>query len=277
MGAIIWLASYPKSGNTWMRAFLHNLLTNSQEPVDINALDQFTFGEGSARFYKRFDPRPLTSLSEREVMALRPKVHEMLTRAFPDSVFVKTHHFLGEIEGLPLITMDHTAGAIYIVRNPLDVVVSYANHFGFAIDQAIEELGNDGTGSKPSDREARQYYGSWSLNVSSWTQSAVPALNVVRYEDLQDQPLDTFAGVAQFLGLNPPRDRLERAVANSSFRALKAQEEAHGFVERTVHTRFFREGRAGAWKAALSEQQVARIVSDHREQMERFGYVPDGY
>ena len=167
MGAIIWLASYPKSGNTWMRAFLHNLLTNSQEPVDINALDQFTFGEGSARFYKRFDPRPLTSLSEREVMALRPKVHEMLTRAFPDSVFVKTHHFLGEIEGLPLITMDHTAGAIYIVRNPLDVVVSYANHFGFAIDQAIEELGNDGTGSKPSDREARQYYGSWSLNVSA--------------------------------------------------------------------------------------------------------------
>ena len=105
----------------------------------------------------------------------------------------------------------------------------------------------------------------------------MPALNVVRYEDLQDQPLDTFAGVAQFLGLNPPRDRLERAVANSSFRALKAQEEAHGFVERTVHTRFFREGRAGAWKAALSEQQVARIVSDHREQMERFGYVPDGY
>ena len=100
MGAIIWLASYPKSGNTWMRAFLHNLLTNSQEPVDINALHHFTLGEGSARYYRHFDPRPLTSLSEREVMALRPKVHELLTQAFPDSVFVKTHHFLGEIEGV---------------------------------------------------------------------------------------------------------------------------------------------------------------------------------
>jgi hypothetical protein len=277
MGAIIWLASYPKSGNTWMRAFLHNLLKNTQEPVDINALHHFTLGEGNARFYMQLDPRPLTALSEPEVMALRPRVHELLTQAFPDSVFVKTHHFLGEIDGLPLISMDHTAGAIYMVRNPLDVVVSYANHFGVAIDQAIEELANDGTGSKPSVRNARQYYGSWSLNVSSWTENTVPALHVVRYEDMQDQPLEAFAGVARFLDLNPSRDRLERAVANSSFAALKAQEEAHGFVERTEHTRFFREGRVGAWRAALSEQQVARIVADHREQMERFGYVPDGH
>ena len=277
MGAIIWLASYPKSGNTWVRVFLHNLLTNAQEPVDINSLHHFSLGEGNARFFKRFDPRPLTSLSESEVMALRPKVHEFMTQASQDSVFVKTHHFLGEIDGMPLISMDRTAGAIYVVRSPLDVVVSYANHFGVAIDQAIEELGNDGTGSKQSDRNARQYYGSWSLNVSSWTQNAMPALHVVRYEDLQDQPFETFAGVVRFLGLSPPRERLERAISNSSFGALKAQEEEHGFVERTEHTRFFREGRAGAWRAALSGPQVARIVSDHREEMERFGYVPDGY
>lgn len=277
MGAIIWLASYPKSGNTWMRAFLHNLLLNSREPVDINSLHHFTLGEGNARFYNQFDPRPLSTLGEREVMALRPKVHELLTQAFPDSVFVKTHHFLGEIEGMPLITMDHTAGAIYMVRNPLDVVLSYAGHFGVTIDRAIEEMASDGTGSKPSDRNARQYYGSWSLNVSSWTQNAGPTLHVVRYEDMQDRSFETFAGVARFLGLSPPEERIERAIANSSFAALRAQEEQHGFVERTEHTRFFREGRVGAWKTALSEQQVAQIVSDHREQMARFGYVPDGF
>jgi hypothetical protein len=277
MGAIIWLASYPKSGNTWMRVFLHNLLLNAKEPVDINSLHFFTLGEGNARFYKPFDPRPLSELSETEVMALRPRVHELLTRASPDSVFVKTHHFLGEIEGMPLITMSHTAGAIYMVRNPLDVALSYANHFGMPIDQAIEEMANDGTGSKPSDRNARQYYGSWSLNVSSWTQNAVPTLHVVRYEDMQERPVETFGGVARFLGLDPPRERLDRAISHSSFGALKAQEEKHGFVERTEHTRFFREGRTGTWRTALSEEQVARLVADHREQMERFGYVPDGY
>jgi hypothetical protein len=277
MGAIIWLASYPKSGNTWMRVFLHNLLLNAKEPVDINSLHFFTLGEGNARFYKPFDPRPLSQLSETEVMALRPRVHELLTRASPDSVFVKTHHFLGEIEGMPLITMSHTAGAIYMVRNPLDVALSYANHFGMPIDQAIEEMANDGTGSKPSDRNARQYYGSWSLNVSSWTQNAVPTLHVVRYEDMQERPVETFGGVARFLGLDPPRERLDRAISHSSFGALKAQEEQHGFVERTEHTRFFREGRTGTWRTVLSEEQVARLVADHREQMERFGYVPDGY
>lgn len=276
MGAIIWLASYPKSGNTWMRAFLHNLLLDAREPVDINSLHHFTLGEGNARFYNQFDPRPLSALSEAEVMALRPKVHELLTRAFPDSVFVKTHHFLGEIEGMPLITMDHTAGAIYVVRNPLDVALSYAGHFGVTADRAIEELANDGTGSKPSDRNARQYYGSWSLNVSSWTHKPAPTLHVVRYEDMQDRAFETFAGVARFLGLDPPRERIERAIANSSFDALKAQEDERGFMERTEHTRFFREGRVGAWRTALSEPQVARIVSDHREQMARFGYLPDG-
>jgi len=277
MGAIIWLASYPKSGNTWVRAFLHNLLVNSPEPVDINSLHHFTLGEGNARLYHKFDPRPLTTLSESEVMALRPKVHELLTQASPDSVFVKTHHFLGEVEGMPLISMDHTAGAIYIVRNPLDVVISYSSHFGLSIDRAIEELANNGTGSKPSDRNARQYYGSWSLNVSSWTQNAVQALHVVRYEDMQDRAFECFTGVAQFLGLSPPRERLERAISNSSFGALQAQEETRGFVERTEHTRFFRKGRSGAWEAVLSEQQVAQVVSDHREQMARFGYVPEGY
>lgn len=277
MGAIIWLASYPKSGNTWMRAFLHNLLVNAKEPADINSLHYFTLGEGNAQHYRPFDSRPLSTLSEREVMALRPKVHELLTRASPDSVFVKTHHFLGEIDGMPLITMEHTAGAIYMVRNPLDVALSYANHFGVSMDQTIAELANDGTGSKPSDRNARQYYGSWSLNVKSWTQQEVPTLHVVRYEDMQDRAFETFARVAQFLGLNPPNERLERAIANSSFGALQAQERDRGFVERTEHTRFFREGKSGAWKSSLSERHVAQIVSDHREQMERFGYVPEGF
>jgi hypothetical protein len=277
MGAIIWLASYPKSGNTWMRAFLHNLLMNTREPVDINSLHLFTLGEAAAEYYNQFDRRPLSSMSDSDIMSLRPKVHELLTHASPDSVFVKTHNFLGEIEGVPLITMAYTAGAIYIVRNPLDVAISYASHFGVSIDQAINELGNTGTGSKLSDRHAREYYGSWSLNVGSWAQKSMPSLHVVRYEDMQDRPSETFAGVAHFLGLNPPPERLERAIANVSFGALKAQEEEHGFVERTEHSRFFREGRSGGWRTNLTDQQIARIVADHREQMTRFGYLPDGF
>ena len=277
MGAIIWLASYPKSGNTWIRAFLHNLLLNQKEPVSINHVTRFCLGEAAAVHFNQLDRRPLSQLTDQEVARLRPKVHELLTRAYPDSVFVKTHNFLGEHEGVPLITMRYTAGAIYIVRNPLDVAISFSHHFGLDLAEAIDQLAHSEIGTATTDRNAQQIYGSWSLNVKSWTQQRFAALHVVRYEDMANQPMKTFAGVAGFLGLSPPGERLERAMANSSFEVLKAQEEETGFVERTEHSRFFRQGRVGQWKEVLSEDQVKKIVSDHREQMECFGYVPEGY
>lgn len=277
MGAIIWLASYPKSGNTWMRVFLHNLLRNPKEPAGINSLNQFCLGEDNAAFYNNLDPRPLSTLTAAEVMALRPRVHELLTKASPDSVFVKTHNLLGEAEGRPLVNLECTAGAIYLVRNPLDVAISYAHHFGVGVDEAIVQLNYAGAGTPTTDVGARQYYGTWSMHVASWTQVPFPARHVVRYEDMIDSTLETFAGVAKFLGLEPPPDRLQRAVTHSSFERLQAQEDETGFVERSQHSRFFRSGRVGQWREALSEDQVRRVVSDHREQMERFGYVPEGY
>ena len=277
MGAIIWLASYPKSGNTWMRVFLHNLLRNPNEPAGINNLNQFCLGEDRAEFYNSLDPRPLSTLTSAEVMALRPKVHELLTKAFPDSVFVKTHNLLGEAEGSPLVNMECTAGVIYVVRNPLDVVISYGHHFGLGLDDAIEQLNFAGAGTPTTDLTARQFYGTWSMHVASWTQVPFPARHVVRYEDMIENPLETFRRVAGFLGLDPPPDRLERAISHSSFERLQTQENEKGFIERSQYSRFFRSGRAGQWREDLSEDQVKQVVCDHREQMERFGYVPDGY
>jgi hypothetical protein len=277
MGAIIWLASYPKSGNTWMRVFLHNLLINPDKPADINTLSKFCLGEDKAEYFNQFDPRPLSTWTPAEIAERRPKVHELLTQAFPDSVFVKTHNFLGESDGWPLVNLEVTAGAIYMVRNPLDVAISYSHHFGISNDEGIDQLANPGTGTPTTDMIARQIYGSWSLNVQSWTQERSPTLHVVRYEDMVGEPFKTFTGVARFLGLDPPRDRLQRAIANSSFKILKAQEDERGFVERSQYARFFRAGQVDQWKGVLSEEQVDRIVAAHREQMERFGYVPKSH
>ena len=82
----------------------------------------------------------------------------------------------------------------------------------------------------------------------------------------------------RFLGLSPPPERLTKAIEFSSFQALRAQEESAGFRERAERQeRFFRVGKAGQWREVLTEAQVRRIVSSHREQMARFGYVPEGY
>ena len=277
MGAIIWLASYPKSGNTWIRAFLHNLFLDRPEPAPINALNDFCLGEDKAEYYNNFDRRPCTEMTPREIAELRPKVHDLLTKAYPDSVFVKTHNYLGEWEGFPLVNMECTAGAIYLVRNPLDVAVSSARFYGVTIDQAIAWMAHPGMGSPTTDTSVRQVYGTWSTHLESWTQNPMPSLHVTRYEDMLNQPFKTFGGVAKFLGLDPPRARLQRAIANSSFRSLRKQEDERGFVERSQHAHFFRVGRAGQWRKVLSEEQVRRIVSDHREQMKRFKYLPKGY
>jgi hypothetical protein len=101
---------------------------------------------------------------------------------------------------------------------------------------------------------------------------------VVRYEDLLDKPRTHFKRVVKFLGLKPTPERLERAIKFSSFRVLKAQEEKGGFKERpAVSKAFFREGKSEQWRTKLTPEQVRQIISDHREQMERFGYIPKDY
>jgi len=113
--------------------------------------------------------------------------------------------------------------------------------------------------------------------VASWTGRTSERLHVVRYEDMLERPSMTFGEVTRFLGLKPSRQRLLRAIRHSSFRTLESQEAAGGFKERSQHQkRFFRRGKAGAWKDGLSESQVMRICETHGEQMKRFGYLPEG-
>ena len=275
MGALIWLASYPKSGNTWLRAFLYNLLRNPRTPAPINELDSFCLGESAAGWYAARAGRPVDDMSMEEIMALRPDVHRDFTRAFPDSVFVKTHNFLGECCGIPLHNMDVTAGAIYVVRNPLDVVVSMTDHFGLDLDGAIERLANPVAATETADGHVAEFHNSWSTHVKSWTESPSPGLLVTRYEDLSDHPTRSFRQIAEFLGLKPPKERLRRAVKFSSFRVLQAQEKRDSFKEKSAHSQaFFRKGRKAQWKTELTAAQIDRVVRDHGEQMARFGYLP---
>lgn len=278
MGGIIWLASYPKSGNTWTRSFLHNLLRNTKESVDLDELDHFCLGESDLRWYARHltsDPEtvPLEVLAE-----ARAKGQQDMTQAFPDSVFVKTHNYLGDWKGYPLHNMGATAGGIYVLRNPLDVVLSVTHHFGLDVDGAIERMANTQAGTGRNEKHIPEMHSSWSTNVKSWTGQPNPSLFVVRYEDLLNKPNVYFKNMANFLGLNPPKERLKRAIENASFKKLKALEEEGGFKEKSKHAKsFFREGKAEQWREKLSESQIKRIVSDHREQMERFNYIPEGY
>ncbi len=278
MSGILWLASYPKSGNTWLRAFLHNLLRNARTPFDINRMSELTAGDSQAHWYERFDSRPPVALGGEDLARLRPRVHALIAESAPDTVMVKTHNALVEADGVPMITQSLTVGAIYVVRNPLDVVVSYAHHLGQPTDDVITLMETRGFHSPASADQVPEHHSDWSTHVESWTASSHPRLHVVRYEDMSRRPGPTFRAIAAFLGLKPPRERLERAMRHSSFRSLRAQEDRVGFIERTPsQDRFFRAGKVGGWREVLDDTQVRRVVERHRTQMERFSYLPSGY
>lgn len=275
MGAIIWLASYPKSGNTWTRAFIHNLLRNPEKPAAINELDHFTLGESAVRWYSPFVDSPLEKMKVAEIAKLRPKGHELMTKSSPDSVFVKTHNLLGLWHDQPLHNMDVTVAAIYIVRNPLDVAISMTSHYGQTLDQAIDRLAEGQAITGLNENHINEVYGDWSSHVRSWTQDEHPQKLVVRYEDMLHKPFPTFNAIARHLGLKPPKERVRKAIKFASFKELKKQEERDDFKERSKHAKaFFRSGKAGQWQDVMSDDQIARAIRDHQEQMARFNYLP---
>lgn len=278
MGALIWLASYPKSGNTWMRTFLHNLLRDAHEPVDINKLGDFCLGEPARQWFEPHADRPLEELNPEEMARLRPLGQVDMTKVFHDSVFVKTYNYLGAWHGVPLHNMAVTAGAIYIVRNPLDVALSAQYHFNLPLDETIDAMELANAGTPLTELTLPQIFRSWSEHVRSWTAQRSPQLLVLRYEDLLSDPYRHFGIVARFLGLQPTEDRIERAIRFSSFEKLKSLEEERGFLEKPRHSEaFFRSGKSDQWREELAPDQVRRIIGAHRGQMERFGYIPDEY
>lgn len=274
MGGIIWLASYPKSGNTWTRVFLHNFIWQKDEAQDINAMGKLTSTDNAPEWYRPFIDKPQEEWTHADIAAARPQAHKLIHDTADGFIFLKTHSALVSHLGVPLITAQYTAAAIYVVRNPLDVAISYAHHLDASIDETIELMGEQGRWIDSHKGGVYQIMGSWSENVGTWTRSERPSLLVMRYEDMLAKPTQTFTRLVQWLSLPPDPVRLKRALDRSSFEALKRQEEEKGYVERPKTAQsFFREGKAGQWRKVLSPTQVARIVARHGGQMDRFGYL----
>ena len=278
MGNIVWLASYPKSGNTWIRAFLANLVANRSDPVPLNELPRYCEDEARPELFTMVAGKPSIELTLDEIIAARPQVHALIAANARGSRFVKSHNYAGQMGEHPLHNAAVTAGAIYVVRNPLDVAVSMTHHFGLRLDEAIERLGNENVATANDATFVTQVLSSWSMHVKSWADLASDRILVLRYEDLVEKPGKQFAKVARLVGIGQDRARIERAVKHAAFQSLASMEKKHGFVEVSYKaTRFFREGRTNQWREAMSREQVKRVVDAHRVQMARFGYVPAGY
>ncbi|HET7841062.1 MAG TPA: sulfotransferase domain-containing protein [Terriglobia bacterium] len=275
---IVWLASYPKSGNTWTRAFLLNLVQVTSGEMDaqqINQLNQFSMGSAAIHFFEEILGFVPTNDHLSQTAAARARVQQHVADLVEGLIFVKTHQALVVDRGHTTINFTVTAGAIYIIRNPLDVAISYAHHLSQSIDATIDFMNRKNAETGTSEKQVYEVYGSWSQHVLSWTRKPHPAIYVMRYEDMLNEPKKTFGALARHLLFKPTEEQLADAIERSSFERLREQEEKDGFRERPEKAeRFFREGRAGQWRDVLTPAQVQRIVDAHGEQMQRFGYLP---
>ena len=281
MGGAYWLASYPKSGNTWFRIFLQNLLDDAASPADINRLKIRTMPANRHWLDTAlgFDTADLTGA---ELVNVRPAAHEWEATQYEDFQYWTIHDAYSlTAGGMPLTGRAGILGAVYILRNPLDVCLSYANYTGLSIDKIIDmmidprtAIARDGDGLK---LRVQQVLLSWSEHVQSWTEASNVRRLVIRYEDMVRSPTETFTEAARFLGLPDDSQRIAKAIQFSTFRSLQAQEKQRGYVDRPqAAAAFFHRGRVAAWKDLLSEYQVRRLVDGLAEIMARFGYLGAG-
>ncbi len=292
MRRTIWLASYPKSGNTWFRMLVANLCAGRNTPVDINNLpirDGIASARGPFEYLLRIDSGLLT---HDEIDCLRPRVYEMLAQGAADDEYdqqadapsiryVKVHDaYTLTSKGEPLLAGARGAsGAIVIVRDPRDVASSLAHHNHTSIDDAVAQM-NDANAQlcAQPDRQypqLRQKLLHWSGHVASWLDQSDIPLHLIRYEELTADPHGVLRGALDFAGQSATDEDVERAVRAADFSQLQAQERECGFSELLkphLGGTFFRRGESGAWREELTPAQAARIERAHKVMMQRLGY-----
>lgn len=273
------LCSYPKSGNTWLRAVLAEVATGGSS---FQLRDGLPFKVLSARRY--FDDlmgADSSDLTMAEIDAARAA----FCRAVADSPDLpriwKVHDCFHapQPHTEPPFPPDALAAVVYIVRDPRDVAVSFAHHLNKSVDEAIAKMADEtmrmALGRAGLRTQLPQYLSTWSDHVESWLDAPGLNLHLMRYEDMIERPAEVFGKAVRFLGFDCGDVKLDRALAACRFDVLQAREAQEGFRECPPEVEnFFRRGIAGGWRDSLTAEQERCIVSQHGRVMRRLGYLP---
>lgn len=273
------LASYPKSGNTWVRAFIHVYKNKGQELSDLNELSK-------SKNYNILSSRRLlddtlgihtSDLSNEEIQKLRYRAYEYWNESLGQYYTIKTHdkpfHFSTPV--IPHHSIEHV---VLIVRNPFDIALSYANHEGVSTQEAINRINNSencfAKAESSLNNQVEQHLGKWSEFNLEWIQKFKNKITIVRYEDLLENPSRSFEKTVTALNLKVNTENLLTAIKATSFDKLQEMEDQYGFNEKNKRSnQFFLNGRSGVWKNQLSTSQVNQILKHQRDGLLEFGYI----
>lgn len=262
---ITWIASYPKSGNTWVRSFLTNYFSNSddfnfQQLENIKKFPKESLFKDLNVNKKDFEHIASNWIPMQSLLNLKNKI-----------TYLKTHNAMMTINNHKFTDSVNTNGFIYIVRDPRDVLISYSSHMSLDVEKTLEIM----TGELSYSEIDGVIMSSWSTHYNSWKNSDFDKI-IVRYEDLVENTKDSFNNIITFLNktndLTINEEKINKAILNTNFKELKKLEENEGFNE-AHRNKFFRKGKVGQWKDELDIKIVKKIEESFYKEMKDLGYL----
>ncbi len=281
---IIWIASYPKSGNTWLRSLISSYFFSQDGVFDQNKLkfiDQFPIQKYLNLF--SYEKKIPGETAKYWIEAQRKINSEKKIK------FFKTHNFLGSFNNYEFTNKENTLGAIYIVRDPRNVITSLKNHYDINYDDALNFIKSERKFiydfNKENDYSDFQIISSWENNYQSWKNNKVFPIKFIRYEDLEKETFTVFKNIIEFIssitGDKKPFERKKaiNAINSTSFETLKNLEKNKGFVEQVLSINdkkkipFFYLGPKNNWKKILKKDIQHNIEKNFNQSLKDLNYI----
>ena len=283
---IIWLASYPKSGNTWVRSFITSLLYNENNEANLKDLihiQQYPLRSHFTNLVSDIDN--LGELSSNWILS------QKIINQDNKIKFFKTHHALCKFNNSFFTNGEVSLGTVHIVRDPRNVISSILYHFSKKNYIEAKEFlfdGNKAIGKKfdlndPNvNKNIFTVISSWKNNYNSWKQFKKNYL-LIKYEDLIQDPHKEFNKLTEYLSkllnLKFETEKINLAVRSNSFSNLKKLEKENGFAEAIIDKetgkkkQFFNLGPENDWKKLLDTKLKEDIEREFETEMRELGYI----
>ena len=271
---IIWLASYPKSGNTWLRAMLSTYFFLRENEFHFDILKEIPNFVQSRYFSHLLDLNKLKN-NPLEICNYWNSAQSRINLS-NGTKFFKTHNACISYKEKWFTTKENSSGYIYIVRDPRSVVCSLAAHSNIKIENSVDDLLNKNFIGYNGKFSLAELTCSWKINYLSWKKKKDFPGIIIKYEDLKDNSYRELEKILLFLQdkikFDLDKKRIKKTVEICNFSNLRNLENDKGFVE-AQNGKFFRKGKKDSWKNELTPELQKKIENNLKEEMVELGYI----